>query len=115
MRGHQQENKTGGEAILQILFLNSIMNFRHIFQNYCIHNHQNGYKFPLREVFILLAAVPNPTWICSGISIKVLLNRHRCKDHWFKVLSKLLNPKNIIECNYLYKFIRDALEIRNTS
>jgi hypothetical protein len=31
------------------------------------------------------------------------------------LLSKLLNPKNIIECNYLYKFIRDALEIRNTS
>ena len=28
------------------------------------------------------------------------------------LLSKLLNPKNIIECNYLYKFIRDALEIR---
>jgi hypothetical protein len=27
------------------------------------------------------------------------------------LLSKLLNPKNIIECNYLYKFIRDALEI----
>ena len=31
------------------------------------------------------------------------------------LLSKLLNPKNIIECNYLYKFIKDALEIRNTS
>ena len=31
------------------------------------------------------------------------------------LLSKLLIPKNIIECNYLYKFIRDALEIRNTS
>jgi hypothetical protein len=31
------------------------------------------------------------------------------------LLSKLLNPKNIIECNYLYKFISDALEIRNTS
>jgi hypothetical protein len=27
------------------------------------------------------------------------------------LLSKLLSPKNIIECNYLYKFIRDALEI----
>ena len=25
-----------------------------------------------------------------------------------------INPKNIIKCNYLYKFISDALEIRNT-
>ena len=33
----------------------------------------------------------------------------------YVLLSKLLNPKNIIECNYLYKFIRDALEIGNTS
>ena len=31
------------------------------------------------------------------------------------LLSKLLNPRNIIECNYLYKLIRNALEIRNTS
>jgi hypothetical protein len=30
------------------------------------------------------------------------------------LLFKLLNPKNIIECNYLYKFIRDALEIKKT-
>jgi hypothetical protein len=61
-----------------------------------------------------------------------LISCHKNKDIWktffqsygldlkdshntYFLLSKLLNPKNIIECNYLYKFISDALEIRNTS
>jgi hypothetical protein len=43
-----------------------------------------------------------------GLDLKDLHNT-------YFLLFKLLNPKNIIECNYLYKFIRDALEIRNPS
>ena len=63
---------------------------------------------------------------------KILISCHEYKDirkpffqsysldlkdshNTYFLLSKLLNPKNIIEYNYLYKFIRDALEIRNTS
>ena len=55
------------------------------------------------------------------IKIKWTIRKHMTyentyrEDNTYFLLSNLLNPKNIIECTYLYKFIRDALEIRNTS